>query len=590
MQSSFDAIIVVTHAGIGKKITKEECFAALPVELDVPRLHFDFSFPDLELETLYSSPFEQLALEQQRKFTTQIGPELEKYPNALVAYFGLAPIPLAFHLGFLFKGFRNFWIYLFHHDKKVWYRDIEPVSGINTEFEPLELPTHVEKGKGDVFIRISTSYRIEPQHTHEVLSNPTNEFDIKLVNTHPDSIHSKEQIQDLVEKFQEVLSAVANFLPDRDKIHLFLSTSAGIPFALGTKINPTIFPYIQTYQFGKDESPKYREAILISRFSDDEQAFTTAEIKNADVLRRKWSKELKERIIPFIGLADTERSWLEALLKNPETQCSELWKTLPGLHMTSLKNDLIDLKQKTIISGFKYDHENSAWLLDDGFFIAINRRFQKNKKANALQAGRLFLFHEALHYSPFGHNLTEEIATGIGRFPKVIEEADYQADVWAMLNDYTFARHYADDTAINNPKKYFIEAIYSAVETMWSFLDRGVELREIPIRSVNRFLNWYWQSVRIEQLPGNGTLEGIVEILLDKPIIEFAGAEIITLNQRTCFKLAAKPVNQLELAAFSKNRVFRFSPTQITNIVDGFKGLDGSKILMALKSFYASLR
>jgi len=589
MQINSDAVFVITHAGIGKKITKEECFAALPDGLDSPRFHFDFSFPDLELETLYDAPFEQLALEQQRKFAMQVEPELEKYPNALIAYFGLAPIPLAFHFGFLCKGFRNFWVYQFHHDKKVWYRDIEPVSGFVTEFEPLELPTHIEKGKGDVFIRVSTSYRIEPQHTHEILSNPTNEFDIKLTKTQPDSIHSSDQINQLVSQFQEILSAVNNYLPDRDKIHLFLSTSAGVPFALGTKINPTIFPYVQTYQFDKDETPKYKEAILITKFSDDTQAFTSEEIKNAAALRKKWNKELKERIIPYIGLAEQDKSWLSAVAKNGAINAPDIWTKLPGLPQTSLKDDKIDLDQKTVADGFKYDNENCAWILDDSFFISVNHRFRKNTKANTMQAGRLFLFHEALHYSPNGHNLTQEIATGIGRFPKVIEEADYQADVWAMLNDYAFGRHYADDVAVSNPKKYFIGAIHSAVETMWSFVDRGIELREIPIRSVNRFLNWYWQLVRIEQLPGNGSLEGIAEILFDKPIIEFAGAEVITLNQRTCFKLTSKPVNQLEMAIFSKNRVFRFAPTQISNIVDGFKGLDGSKILSALKSFHASL-
>ena len=48
---------------------------------------------------------------------------------------------------------------------------------------------------------------------------------------------------------------------------------------------------------------------------------------------------------------------------------------------------------------------------------------------------------------------------------------------------------------------------------MWSFVDLGSELTEIQIRSMNRFLNWYWQWVRIERLSGNGTLKEIIEIL-----------------------------------------------------------------------------
>ena len=59
-----------------------------------------------------------------------------------------------------------------------------------------------------------------------------------------------------------------------------------------------------------------------------------------------------------------------------------------------------------------------------------------------MQAGRLFLFHEALHYSSEGHRLTSEVANGIGQFPKVIEEADYQAKVWALPSEYKYCSLY----------------------------------------------------------------------------------------------------------------------------------------------------
>ena len=106
-------------------------------------------------------PFEQLALEQQRKFKSEIEPVLQNNPDAVIAYFGLAPIPLAFQLGVLMNSFSEYLIFEFHHEKKVWYKNIEPVDDYDFGILDIELPQKPEKGKGDVFIRVGTSFRIE---------------------------------------------------------------------------------------------------------------------------------------------------------------------------------------------------------------------------------------------------------------------------------------------------------------------------------------------------------------------------------------------------------------------------------------------
>jgi hypothetical protein len=106
---------------------------------------------------------------------------------------------------------------------------------------------------------------------------------------------------------------------------------------------------------------------------------------------------------------------------------------------------------------------------------------------------------------------------------------------------------------------------------------------------MNRFLNWYWQWVRIEKIDGPGTMEDIIKILLDKPVIEFAGAQIELRGYRTFFKLNSKQYRNYQLAAFTRNKVYRFAPNLIGEIVDGFKLLNGGKIKAGLKSFHATL-
>lgn len=588
------SLIIIAHSGLDRKITEEECVKALQNTKSSERVYIDFEISNAKLSDLYSLPYEQLALEQQRKFKREIEPVLLKYPNATVAYFGLAPIPLAFQLGVLMNNFSKYLVFQFHHEKKLWYHETSSIQGIGFEVLPIELPQKPEKGKGDVFIRVSTSFRIEPQHSHEVLANPTNEFDISLKQPHVDALTNQEQINCVVSAFQSVINTYSNFLPDRDKIHLFIAATTGLSFILGTKINPNVCPFVQTYQFSKDESPKYKEAILITKKSDSIIAFTDDEKKLAAVIRDQWSKELHDKVKPFIeNSINTFPGWFAHITQNDADLLSCLtgnWSTLPDLSKTSLVNDKIDLEITNVNNGFTYNNSDSSWQIDDGMFVSLNKRLSKIPGTDIMKAGRLFLFHEGLHYSQDGHNLTEEIATGIGRFPKVIEEADYQADAWALLYEYKYSLMF-DNASVNaNLKKFFLDSIDTAIETMWSFVDLGGELTEIQIRSMNRFLNWYWQWVRIERLPGNGSLKTIIQILLDKPVIEFAGADVFTLDgQRVFYKLNSRQMKIYELAIFYKNRVSRFAPVGISKIVEGFRELNGNKVKEGLRGFLSTL-
>ena len=311
-------------------------------------------------------------------------------------------------------------------------------------------------------------------------------------------------------------------------------------------------------------------------------------------IREQWNKELQEKVKPFIkNSVNTFPNWFAHISQNDTGLVDCLkgnWGNLPDLSKTSLLNDTIDLNTTNVNNGFTYKSSESKWQIDDGMFLSLKSRLSKIENTDIGKAGRLFLFHEGLHYSAEGHNLIQEIATGIGRFPKVIEEADYQADVWGLLYEYKYSSIFNNSSVEPSYKKFFLDSIDTAVETMWSFVDSGAELTEIQIRSMNRFLNWYWQWIRIEFLPGNGTLKEIIEILFDKPVIEFAGADVFTLDgQRVYYKLNSKHARNYEVAIFHKNRVSRFTPVGISKIVEGFHELNGNKVKEGLKSVYSTL-
>lgn len=590
--------IAIAHYGLDRKITQDECMVALNMQDNQDVVFIDFESGNAKLSELYDLPFENIALAQQRKFAELLKPVLDSNPDAHIAYFGLAPIPVSFQLGYLVGNTHSYTIYQLHHKQNKWLSEgNSPFEGYKFELTPLPLPKEIQKGKGDVSVRVATSFNIDPQSTYEVVANPANEFDIVLMTPHVDSLFTQASINLVVDAFQEVLNAYANKLTDREQIHLFIAGSAGLPFALGTRINPNIYPFVQTYQFSRERTPKYKEAILITKEINDRIALTEEDKAKAHELRQAWETQLQDRMKPFIGTI-TGRQWSDWVhsicesddeYKSLTNHLKKPWSEVINIGSTTLKDDKIDLVQKNIEDGFEYIEKTNSWLLDDGFLTSVKNRLSKNTNTDIMQAGRLFLFHEALHYSSDGHRLTSEVANGIGQFPKVIEEADYQADVWALLTEYKYCCLYEPGKLKNGVKEFFCNAIETAVETMWSFMDTGIELNVIQIRGMNRFLNWYWQWTLIENIQGKGTLSDIVQILLDKPIVEFAGIPLDLRGYRTYYKLNVRQQSRMQLAAFTKNRVYRFAPNEIQNIVDGFKQLNGERVKSGLKSFQVSI-
>ena len=126
---------------------------------------------------------------------------------------------------------------------------------------------------------------------------------------------------------------------------------------------------------------------------------------------------------------------------------------------------------------------------------------------------------------------------------------------------------------------------------MWSFIDEGVELNELPIRAINRFLNWYWQWVRIEKLVSTGSLEEIIAILFNKPVIELAWlAPFIINGRRVAMKLNVGNQFKYEIAIFHKNKIVRTTPTGINDVIQGFRELKAEKIKMGLRSMLPLIR
>lgn len=576
-------IILIRHSGWAN-ITTNECLKVLSndwLSLDRKEIEVDYS-ESVELDTLYQLNFNQCALEHRRQFRDEVLPLLEQFSDYHIVYFGLAPIPLAIDFGQLFHNHPEFIVYQRHHQTKEWYRSISEVSTENL-VETIGMPDRDIKGIGCALIRISASHYVNTEETNQVLSNAA-EIDIQFTNVDEDAINSPEQMGEMVNAVKEALDSLANNRSGLKTVHIFASIPCGLAFLIGTKISPNIHPFVQTYQYSKTENPSYKKAILIKASIEPERSVSEEDLVRANELRKLADDELQESVkayCPTNKKMSVGRPWYLGVVPSlPKyVMSTQFWGNLPPLHETSLKNDAFGFELGVIEDGFCW--RDGIWSVDDNFFIALDNRIKDENQIK--QAIRLFLFHEALHYKQ--HNLTENTAVNIGSFPKVLESADYQADLYALLNEYGFSTEM--NGAITSPKTFFLNAINTATETMWSFDDLGVELTEIQIRRLNRYMIWYWQYARIERF--GDSMEKIIHILKDKPIIELNGLKTKEENNRFYFILEKRINQPLELGVFHEtNKIVRggsASNMPIENIVEGVKKMDGEKILNVLRSF-----
>jgi SMODS-associated and fused to various effectors sensor domain len=579
-------LIIIKHC-ILRHISDQECIDALKEnDLALPRKFVDIQLSEVTLSETKEPNYPMIANLQGRKFKEEILPLIQKNKGYKILYFGLAPIPLAIDLGSKFFNLYPVDIYQYHHKEQIWYQEIGASEDYKFDISTNNIPDKIIKGVENIILRVNASFRIDPEDTAVILGNAY-DVEIGLNETNKDAFPSVEQFKKFVSAIENTLDRLAENFPKVKEIHLFAAIPTGIAFAVGNLMNPNIHQKIQTYNFKANDIPKYKKGLLIGEsYGTQSLNLSAEEIAQCDSLRKMANTLLTGKMKTFLTIQEKNRVnslwWCETKKVNKEKKNGSnyaFWNELPYIFETSLIKDNISLVEKIGFEGFTY--RNNTWLLDDGFFHALHTRLNSNIKIE--QAFRLFLFHEALHYKK--HKLTTHTVEGIGNFPKVLEMTDYQADVYAILNNYKYEKHF--DSTNPKEKELFLNSIDTALETMWSFDDQGVELREIQVRRVNRYLMWYWQYAAIDALETDD-FDSIVAVLFEKPVIEINGLKIFERNNRVFYNLAEFQ-GLLEIAIFYKNEVTRDGATsnlKLRDLVQGLKTMNGATIKSVLKSFY----
>ena len=539
-------------------------------------------------DEIHHIDWEEASTKQKAQYETAIKPILEKNSDITIYYFGFAPITLAIHLGYLMQNYTHYKIAFKRHiGEKEWYFERNNEKAFKFKENVFEdKPKRVSKGEGDAILKISTSFQIHSLQTDEICSTPLIEYDLSLEDIDVDIFSSQADIF----KFEEILMAsldnIKQYYPNTNNIYLFAAIPVGLAFFIGTKINPTIYAPIHFFQY---YDKQYYHTIVLQEATRGINKLSEEQKASAESIRKDLSAHLALAINEFIKAEKIRdsASWLAAIGELSGANTSSVWHQLPQIYKSILNEDTkIKMGSTNTSDSFEYSFKKGEWNLNDDLLLSLDSR----KGINIQRAFRLFIFHESLHFSSEGHNFLGEMANGIGAFPKVVEEADYQADVWAMLYEYVYTKTYLLEEIGDDCRKFFCTVVEHAIETMWAFNDEGKELEEIQIRRMNRFLIWYWQLVRLERLPKESTIQNIADILMTKPIIEFAGLRIKSSSTRVIYDLKDRHAHNLAFSVFTeKNKVKRFATNDIQNFVLGFRERDSAKIKKALETFYTNL-
>lgn len=577
MKNNKQHYIVIAH-DIHTPISDREIYEALEAEASpkqIEILNFDIR---LELGSTMGFGWQARKTKQFQFFQKTIQPKLDANPEAIIVYFGIAPIPLAIHLGYLVSGLRNVRVFQKHHDEKYWkWEQADSLIEIITE----DVPNDYYKGKGEVVLRCSATYPVHKESVQDIVNDPIKETVLSVRNPERDIFTSEESLKEYASAFRGILDKIANALPGVDTIHLFGGLPTGLAFLIGQEIQKNIHPDIAVYDYKRDEIPCYQQVFLVQRDPIVERNVPEEKKPWIRNFRSTLHTHLQDDIKAFVETLQDRKgeNWIDELFVHSDGKeffHTPYWKNLAPLCETRLL--------KSNFSDQPFDDEESQffvsnkWYLSDSLIHTLHTRIPDEEDLKS--AFRLFWFHEVIHDR--SHGLNSGNTEGIGRYPKIIEEADYQADVYALLHEYEFM-----SVRKNKVIDFFQQRIELAIYTMWAFDDLNPGPR-MQVRRIGRYLIWYFQLLRITDYCE--TFDDILKAFSEKPLIELRMVGVTSPdNERLELELEGYKKEQLGIAIFYKNRFTSLGhgngQLSLDVLMDGFRHRDHEKIKGVMRQF-----
>ncbi|UTW61725.1 SAVED domain-containing protein [bacterium SCSIO 12741] len=530
----------------------------------------------LELGEAKDIHWPTLLVQQNKLFDERVLPVLEDYPNYQICYFGLAPIPLAIHLGTRVQSYRPVEVFQKHHDAKDWRWSEGQLD------EPIlkEVPEERNKAEGPVTIRFGTRFEIHLEDIEAAVSQSNKDLEIAPPNRGGDVFVSSEHLSKYAGAFRDLLDKIVSNLPRVKDIHLFAAIPVGMSFKLGQEISPTAHPFVHVYEFARDKSPHYQLAFTVNQELNAKLLEIAPKekehFKSLRLALREDVESYKNEIVEKHG--QQAKHWFKDIAPDNKSNFQSFqaayWNSLKPIQELNLDFSYLDQNHSS-------KSEENYYFFTDAFMKAL--REELPQEDNRRLAIRLFSLGESAlrHF----HKIQSEKLRYWNLYPKVLEEAVYQSDVYALIHWIFF-----DRILVDSPAEQLIRSIDVLLSTLWAFDRANGRIQKMEVHRVNRYLIWYYLRERV-QADRSINLNQFLDLLAQKPILELRmNAKTDTRNKVVYDFTAQQKDIGLSILHNGIARSFAheegFFPLQ--NLIDGFQNQEANQIKEVIQSLVES--
>jgi hypothetical protein len=492
-----------------------------------------------------------------------------------IIYFGYAPIPLMMHLGHLFTAYPKILLADKHRSRNRWemFGEGEATQPSFWKLDAPQKPQVSGTAKEEAIFRVQTSkFELQEHSCREVVPQYHKQAWLHGEDTLQDPFITRGDIQEVGELFARGLERLKEASEHLERIHVFASVQPPVAFLMGQKIYES-HPPVVCYNFA---GGKYQEAFLVNKDDYALSELDDHELEATTQLRQSFAHHFEQELKPFLNSKMGKDKWyLEAL-----GTTVEMLQEYPALNnLRSLSEDNL-AKAKVLTDPSQF--EGSAVLtrgrfqLSDHLLHSLLTRL--HSESDRLSALRMLVFHEWLHQHQ--HKLQDKIARGIGKFPKILEELDYQADVYAILNEvgYLLSLPIHKDARNDKLKKGELikRCMRVAIETYWAFHALDPDPGQMEVRHIHRHLIWAVQWLKCDRLPELDTV-AIMKVLAHRPLLEMEGFEVLANHeQRMMVNLRANLGKPVRTAMYlpQENRLRIAEAEEFKEIISALLGKD----------------
>jgi hypothetical protein len=217
------------------------------------------------------------AIREQRYLVRDIASQLRAYPEATVAYFGIAHIPLVLHAGTTASTKNGVGLYELDAASGTWV-PLASDEGPDLGVELVDLGGPVGADHAVVTVEVSASI-----HAKEVawsLPGPWRHLSVRVKQPKRGVVTHHSQTREIAYAFREAMDRIHNENP-RAIRHLFVSAPVSVCFRLGQMVSQTMHRKVLAYNYSQRSDPPYQWAIdLVAPDGDAQQVWTWEGAKN----------------------------------------------------------------------------------------------------------------------------------------------------------------------------------------------------------------------------------------------------------------------------------------------------------------------